>query len=65
MGQLPHQTLKKGQRLRENGEPHGFTEMALHVILSLRCMMYLADSEMQHIFYDVYNNIVFIHTRQA
>ena len=65
MGQLPHQTLKKGPRLRENGEPHEFTDMALHVILSLRCMEYLADSEMQRIFYNVYNNVVFVHTRQA
>ena len=69
MDQLPHQTLKKGQRLRENGEPHEFTEMTLNVILSLRCMEYLADSEMQGIFYNVYNQIimiitVFVHTRQ-
>ena len=40
MGQLPHQTLKRGPRLRENGEPHMFTEM-------------------QRIFYNAYNNIVF------
>ena len=26
-GQLPHQTLKRGPRFSENGEPHEFTEM--------------------------------------
>ena len=45
MGQLPHQILKRGPRLSENGEPHKFTEM--HGVFY------------NGVFYNVYNNIVF------